>query len=112
MDDRQLDVASESWYQADCTKDLIALAAVSSIWRFRADPIVGEYCELGERMRTVVLKANDESALKALPPKLDKAGVKFVLWTEHPEAIITALATIPVRRSAVGKLFRHFQLFR
>ena len=74
--------------------------------------MVAEYCEQGERMRTVVLKAPDEGSLQSITPKLEIAGVKFVLWTEQPEAIITALATAPVRRSAVSKILRHLQLFK
>ncbi|CDJ33002.1 uncharacterized protein EMH_0079210 [Eimeria mitis] len=67
------------------------------------------YLAEGSGMRTVVLQVSDEGELLKLREKLVQKQVGHKLWQEEPEMIPTALASIPIRKSA-GRVFKGLKL--
>ncbi|CDI84901.1 hypothetical protein, conserved [Eimeria praecox] len=67
------------------------------------------YLAQGSSMRTVVLQVSDECELLKLRDKLVKNQIFHKLWQEEPEKIPTALASVPIRKSA-GKVFKGLKL--
>lgn len=63
-------------------------------------------------MTKVVLKAESEQQIIDASTKLEENGIKYYIWREQPENIITALATIPHERETLKPLLSNFKLFR
>lgn len=61
-------------------------------------------------MHKAVLEVKGEAQLLNLAQKLTDAGVAHVLWVEQPEAIPTALASKPARKSLLAPHFKKCQL--
>lgn len=53
-----------------------------------------------------------EAALAALAEALRVQQLDHVCWREQPENVLTALATKPYTKSAVGDAFRRLKLFK
>ncbi|PXF39580.1 putative peptidyl-tRNA hydrolase PTRHD1 [Gracilariopsis chorda] len=89
-------------------------ASVAAIWQSRTTPATLQYCSDSQlaSMRTVVLQADHEPALRHLAAQLARHHVLFTLWTEHPENFVTALATHPGLVPALKPHFSHLKLFR
>eukprot|EP00920_Eleutheroschizon_duboscqi_P006621 GHVT01015593.1.p1 GENE.GHVT01015593.1~~GHVT01015593.1.p1 ORF type:complete len:202 (+),score=40.17 GHVT01015593.1:1237-1842(+) len=62
-------------------------------------------------MRKVTLGVRDEDQLKRLSGRLAARGVSHAIWLEQPEAIHTALATKPDRKSNLSRHFKGLKLF-
>ncbi|XP_026189645.1 uncharacterized protein LOC113146456 [Cyclospora cayetanensis] len=67
------------------------------------------YLAAGSSMRTVVLQVANEAELLKLQDKLKKNHIGHKLWQEEPENIPTALASVPIQKSA-ARVFRGFKL--
>jgi peptidyl-tRNA hydrolase len=61
-------------------------------------------------MHKAVLEVKGEAQLLTLAQRLTEAGVAHTLWTEQPEAIPTALASKPARKSVLAPHFKKCQL--
>ncbi|XP_054157085.1 putative peptidyl-tRNA hydrolase PTRHD1 [Oppia nitens] len=77
-----------------------------------ADNDTVEYIKQLDSMTKVVLKADSELELRQCCQKLDENNVKYYLWTEQPENIVTCLATIPKPRAVLKPLLSHLKLFK
>ncbi|KAM8810001.1 putative peptidyl-tRNA hydrolase PTRHD1 [Eudromia elegans] len=87
-------------------------AALAAAHAHRDHPHTRAYLEEGGAMRTVVLEAEDEAALRALSAALRERGLDHALWTEQPEAQATCLALRPYPRHEVRPLLRALPLLR
>jgi peptidyl-tRNA hydrolase len=91
-------------------------ACMAAVWNARDHPDTAAYCnpdaDAGAQMHTVVLETGGADALVRLADELGRAGIDHVLWTEHPENIVTALAAKPYPRSIVQPHFKKFKLFK
>ena len=97
-------------------------ASVAAVWSSRDNETTNKYCEHSttdisiasgiNQMRTVVLQAKTTEEVVELGRRLQSAQVKFRLWKEEPESIITALATVPLPKKEVQDHFKGFKLFR
>lgn len=67
------------------------------------------YLAEGSAMRTVVLQVSSEEELLKLRDKLTQRQISHELWQEEPEKVPTALASVPITKSA-GKAFKGLQL--
>lgn len=67
------------------------------------------YLAEGSAMRTVVLQVSDEEELLKLKDRLTERQIGHELWQEEPEKMPTALASVPIRKSA-GKVFKGLKL--
>lgn len=67
------------------------------------------YLAAGGHMRTVVLQVSGEEDLLKLQEKLMRHNVKHRLWREEPEKIPTALASVPITKTA-GRVFKGYKL--
>lgn len=67
------------------------------------------YLAAGSSMITVVLQVPGEPELLKLRDKLQQSQIGHSLWKEEPEKIPTALASVPIRKSA-GKVFKGLKL--
>ncbi|KAL8454806.1 hypothetical protein Emed_000057 [Eimeria media] len=67
------------------------------------------YLAEGSNMRTVVLQVSSEAELMRLRDKLSQSGIHHTLWQEEPEKVPTALASIPIKKSA-GRAFKGLKL--
>jgi len=65
-----------------------------------------------QQMTTVVLGAKGDGPLLKTVAKLESAGIKYALWTEQPEGIVTALASAPESRAILKPLFKGFRLLK
>lgn len=61
-------------------------------------------------MHKAVLEVKGEPQLLTLAQRLTEAGIAHVLWMEQPEAIPTALASKPARKSLLAPHFKKCQL--
>jgi peptidyl-tRNA hydrolase len=92
-------------------------AAVAIIWRERNHSELmreyfGENDELVPSMHTVVLGISSEEKMMNLSAKLDAGEISHHLWREQPENIVTALASVPARKSVLSPFFRSLKLLR
>lgn len=87
-------------------------ASVAAIWASRSESRTAEYCDSTQQMRTVVLEAKDGTEVEQVGKQLTNADIRHVIWREQPEAIVTALATWPAKRSVVKRHFGKLRLFR
>ncbi|XP_064364315.1 putative peptidyl-tRNA hydrolase PTRHD1 [Dromaius novaehollandiae] len=87
-------------------------AALAAAHAHRDHPDTRAYLEQGGAMRTVVLEAVDEAALRALAATLQQHGVDHALWTEQPEDAATCLALRPYPRHQVRQHLRALRLLR
>lgn len=85
-----------------------AVAALGSAME-DSEEIARRYLAAGSSMRTVVLQVSSESELLRLRDKLKQREIGHVLWREEPEMIPTALASVPIRKSA-GRIFKGLKL--
>ncbi|KAL8275508.1 hypothetical protein Esti_000459 [Eimeria stiedai] len=67
------------------------------------------YLAEGSNMRTVVLQVSSEGELMRLRDKLVQLQIHHMLWQEEPEKVSTALASIPIKKSA-GRAFKGLKL--
>ena len=58
------------------------------------------------------LQIDSEAALAQLAETLRARQIDHVCWREQPENILTALATKPYTKSAVGDAFKRLRLFK
>lgn len=63
-------------------------------------------------MTKVVVKAESEEQLMKFSETLTSKGIKYYLWREQPENIITALASAPNERDLLKPIFREFKLYK
>ncbi|KAL8455239.1 hypothetical protein Emag_000942 [Eimeria magna] len=86
-------------------------AAVSAMGSALKDnPVDAQrYLAEGSNMRTVVLQVSSEAELMRLRDKLIQSGIHHALWQEEPEKVPTALASIPIKKSA-GRAFKGLKL--
>lgn len=87
-------------------------ASVAAIAKHMDDEDVQAYIAPGavDGMHKAVLEVKGEAQLLALAQKLTDAGVAHALWVEQPEAIPTALASKPARKSFLAPHFKKCQL--
>lgn len=71
-----------------------------------------QYVQNLDSMTKVVLKAENESQLLEVCDCLTTNDIKYVLWTEQPENIVTCLATTPRDRNLMKPLLKHLKLFK
>lgn len=62
-------------------------------------------------MTKVILQCKNLNALQGVAAKLDESGLKYCVWKEMPEAIETALATVPYTRDDIGDALKKCQLY-
>ncbi|XP_067150565.1 putative peptidyl-tRNA hydrolase PTRHD1 [Apteryx mantelli] len=87
-------------------------AALAAAHAHRDHPDTRAYLAAGGAMRTVVLEAADEAALRALAETLRHHGLDHALWTEQPEDVATCLALRPYPRRQVHPHLRALRLLR
>ncbi|NWT13230.1 PTRD1 hydrolase, partial [Vireo altiloquus] len=87
-------------------------AALAAVHAYRERPDTGEYLEMGDAMRTVVLEAPDENSLLDLAEILKQNGVEHRIWMENPEGIPTCLALRPYPKDQVQRHLRNFKLLK
>ncbi|KAI2811007.1 peptidyl-tRNA hydrolase domain-containing protein 1 [Blomia tropicalis] len=87
-------------------------ASVAAIFNQINDPRTNDYLKDLDHMTKVVLKAESEQQIIDASTKLEENGIKYYIWREQPENIITALATIPHERETLKPLLSNFKLFR
>lgn len=89
-------------------------ASVAAVWRSRDEAGTLRYCQEadGSQMRTVVLQADNETALTQLAAELEAESIAHVSWKEEPEGIVTAVAAAPYAIGNVKPLFKRFKLFK
>ena len=73
------------------------------------EELARRYLAAGSSMRTVVLQVSSEAELLGLGDKLTQRQIGHKLWREEPEMIPTALASVPIRKSA-GRIFKGLKL--
>jgi len=89
-----------------------ALHAVSgAVWTMRNDPKMTEYMSEMAIMRKVTLEAKNENHMRNLINALHSKQISVFEWIEQPENLLTAIATMPCRKSEVGDVFKKYQLF-
>jgi hypothetical protein len=71
-----------------------------------------QYVQHLDSMTKVVLKAENESQLLEVCDCLTTNNIKYVLWKEQPENMITCLATTPRDRNLMKPLLKHLKLFK
>ena len=88
-------------------------AAVAVIAEHRDDPDVLAYTAPGpalDGMHKAILEVKGEAQLLNLSKKLDAACVVHRIWIEQPEAIPTAIASKPARKSTLAPHFKKCNL--
>ncbi|KAI8921683.1 hypothetical protein BC831DRAFT_476154 [Entophlyctis helioformis] len=70
------------------------------------EPCVAEYVAGLESMHKVVLAVKNTGHLDKVATALRSAGVQHEQWIEQPDNIVTAVVTVPLRRSFAVPLFR------
>lgn len=81
--------------------------------KYKDLPAIQEYLKQEFNMTKVVLKMYEKD-IKNIEFELDKLGLKYVVWKEQPEDIITSLCTIPIeidQNIAVKNFLKCFKLF-
>jgi hypothetical protein len=71
-----------------------------------------QYVQHLDSMTKVVLKAENESQLLEVCDCLTTNNIKYVLWKEQTENMITCLATTPRDRNLMKPLLKHLKLFK
>lgn len=89
-------------------------ACVAVIAENLEDDLVKEYikCEHLNDMHKIVLQINDTKELQHISSVLDKNSLKYKLWVEQPENIITALAVKPYHRDFIKDYFKKYPLLK
>lgn len=89
-------------------------ACVAVIAENLEDELVKEYVKFENinDMHKVVLQINDTKELQHLSNILDKNSLKYKLWIEQPENIITALAVKPYHRDFIKDYFKKYTLLK
>lgn len=87
-------------------------ASVAAIAKHLDDDDVRAYIALDavDGMHKAVLEVKGETQLLNLARQLEQSGVAHALWVEQPEAIATALASKPARKSVLAPHFKKCQL--
>ncbi|MES1911960.1 MAG: hypothetical protein MHM6MM_004315, partial [Cercozoa sp. M6MM] len=62
------------------------------------------------QMHVCTLAVKSEAELDKYANKLQEKGLHFHLWTEQPDNIKSALATVPYARSILKPLFKKLRL--
>ncbi|SBS87365.1 peptidyl-tRNA hydrolase PTRHD1, putative [Plasmodium malariae] len=78
------------------------------------DQIVKEYisAEKINNMHKIILKVDDSNELKKLSSVLDKESLKYKIWIEYPENVLSAVAIKPYYKDTVKDYFKKYQLLR
>ncbi|SBS85496.1 peptidyl-tRNA hydrolase PTRHD1, putative [Plasmodium ovale curtisi] len=78
------------------------------------DQVVKEYVspENINNMHKVILKIDDTNELKNLASILDKESMKYRIWTEYPDNVMTALAVKPYYKITVKNYFKKYALLK
>ncbi|NXY90759.1 PTRD1 hydrolase, partial [Alcedo cyanopectus] len=87
-------------------------AALAAAHAHGQHPATRTYLELGGAMRTVVLEAPDEGALRALAETLEQHKVEHRLWMEQPENVATCLALRPYPKDQVHRYLKKLKLLK
>lgn len=89
-------------------------ACVAVIAENLEDNVVKEYIapENLNDMHKVVLQVNDAKELKHVSGILDNNSLKYKLWVEQPENIITALAMKPYHKDSIKDYFKKYPLLK
>lgn len=90
----------------------VAHASVAAIARTYDAPATREYLGALESMTKVVLKCEDEGAMRSVADALSKESIAHHLWIEQPENVPTCLATAPAPRDQLKPFFAAFKLLR
>ena len=89
-----------------------AHCSVAAIHLNYSDADTVRYLSDLDRMHKIVVAVPSQAELVELSAALERAGLKFKLWTEQPENIPVSLATKPYPKSHVDSFFRAFKLFK
>ncbi|XP_053920101.1 putative peptidyl-tRNA hydrolase PTRHD1 [Cuculus canorus] len=87
-------------------------AALAASHTHSEHPDTRAYLEMGGAMRTVVLEAPDEAALRALAETLNQHSIDHALWMEQPENMPTCLALRPYPKDQVHQHLKKFKLLK
>lgn len=89
-------------------------ACIAVIAENLEDELVKEYIKFENinDMHKVVLQINDTKELQHLSSILDKNSLKYKLWVEQPENIVTALAVKPYHRDFIKDYFKKYPLLK
>lgn len=87
-------------------------ASVAAIFKNYEDQNVTEYLSQLDTMHKVVLEIGSETKLNNLAKKLEENQIKHYLWTEQPENIPTALATMPYEKDFIKPYFKKLNMFK
>ncbi len=60
----------------------------------------------------MTLGASDEAELAGVAQELEERGLKYRVWREQPEGILTALAAMPYPRAQAAPFFKSLKLLR
>ncbi|CDU15934.1 hypothetical protein, variant [Plasmodium yoelii 17X] len=89
-------------------------ACVAVIAENMDDAIVKEYLspEKINAMHKVILKIDSTDEMKNLSETLDKNNLKYRIWAEQPENILTAIAIKPYYKNSIKDYFKKYALLK
>ena len=87
-------------------------ASTAAMHLYSSDELTQRYFSNLDNMHKVVLGAENLADLESLNKKLIDNNLKFKLWTEQPENILTGLATKPYLKKDIEKFFKRFKLLK